>query len=227
MSLRGRMAEDLASLRNFVIRPCLCLVMWSVQSWSSLLQNAYFSCPCAWSSRRYYCFLVRCARQFHQQFQNYVYTWLVVDVSSLVFERPSSIAMIKFLSCPNTKSQTRLQAPPDARTPRPPTANITQLTAPADRFFLSSSSPKTVGASASLGIKSPSFSAPSPFARAFVDGFLRLRTLTPREELSLALDMIELERVWVGVEFDSLLLVAELVRAVRPAAMAIREISTP
>jgi len=25
MSLRGRMAEDLASLRNFVIRPCLCL----------------------------------------------------------------------------------------------------------------------------------------------------------------------------------------------------------
>jgi hypothetical protein len=62
-----------------------------------------------------------------------------------------------------------------------------------------------------------------------VDGFLHLRTLTPREELSLALDMIELERVWVwvGVELDSLLLVAELVRAARPAAMAIREISTP
>lgn len=56
-----------------------------------------------------------------------------------------------------------------------------------------------------------------------MDGFLHLRTLTPREELSLSLDMIELERVWVGVEFDSLLLVAELVRATRPAAMAIRE----
>jgi hypothetical protein len=60
-----------------------------------------------------------------------------------------------------------------------------------------------------------------------VDGHLRLRTLAPREELSLALDMIELERVWVGVEFDSLLLVVELVRAARPAVMAIREISTP
>jgi hypothetical protein len=60
-----------------------------------------------------------------------------------------------------------------------------------------------------------------------VDGFLHLRTLTPREELSLAFDMIELERVWVRVEFDSLLLMAELVRAAKPAAMAIREISTP
>jgi hypothetical protein len=69
MPLRGRMARGLASLRNFVIRPCLCLVTWSVQSWSSLLQNAYSSCPCAWSSRRYYCLLVRCARQFHQQFR--------------------------------------------------------------------------------------------------------------------------------------------------------------
>lgn len=97
MSLRGRMAEDLASLRNFVIRPCLCLVMWSVQSWSSLLQNAYSPCPCAWSSRRYYCFLVRCARQIQPTIQDYVYTWLVVNVSSLVFERPRSIAMIKLL----------------------------------------------------------------------------------------------------------------------------------
>ena len=60
-----------------------------------------------------------------------------------------------------------------------------------------------------------------------MDGFLRLRTLTYREELSLALDMIEPERVWVGAEFDSLLLVVELVRAARPAAMAIREVSTP
>jgi hypothetical protein len=60
-----------------------------------------------------------------------------------------------------------------------------------------------------------------------VDGFLRLRTLTHGEELSLALDMIELELAWVGVEFDSLLLVVELVRAARPAAMAIREVSTP
>lgn len=45
--------------------------------------------------------------------------------------------------------------------------------------------------------------------------------------MSLALDMIELERVWVGVELDSLLLVVELVRAARPAVMAIRVISTP
>ena len=41
------------------------------------------------------------------------------------------------------------------------------------------------------------------------------------------MDTIELERIWVRVEFDSLHLVTVSVRAVRPAAMVIREISTP
>jgi hypothetical protein len=72
-----------------------------------------------------------------------------------------------------------------------------------------------------------SFSIASPSARALLDSYLRLRALTPREELSLALYTIELERIWVRVEFDSLHLVIAFVRAVRPAAMAIQEISTP
>jgi hypothetical protein len=70
----------------------------------------------------------------------------------------------------------------------------------------------------SLGIKSPSFPTALPSAKALLDSYLRLRTLTSIEELSLALDTIELERIWVRVEFDSFAFGGS---AVRLATMAI------
>jgi hypothetical protein len=102
---------------------------------------------------------------------------------------------------------------------------------PADRFQLLDSPPFPLrqrgwGQVPSLGIKSPSFPTALPSAKALLDSYLRLRTLTPREEPSLALDTIELERIWVRVEFDSYSF-AFGGSAVRLATMAIWEISTP